>query len=132
MSAHYDTMLAALDAGTLDPAGFSHRDHLGVTVTALKQGDFYDALARIAHGLQRLTQIAGVPEKFNATITFAFVSLIAQRMEAGCDSVEAFLRDNPDLLSGNPLAGLYPAGQADTPLAKRVPVLPGLQGKSLG
>ncbi len=128
MSDPYDDMLAALEAGTLDPAGFSHRDHVGVTVAALQQGDFYDALARIARGLQRLTQIAGVPEKFNATVTFAFVSLIAQRMAAGCDSAEDFLRDNPDLLAGNPLAGFYPAGQADTPLAKRVPVLPGVQG----
>ncbi|TDK51086.1 hypothetical protein [Antarcticimicrobium luteum] len=128
MSDPYDRMLAALDAGTLDPAAFSHRDHVGVTVAALKQDDFYDALARIACGLQRLAGNAGVPEKFNATVTFAFVSLIAQRMEDGGGSVEDFLEGNPDLLSGNPLAGLYPEGQADTPLAKRVPVLPGVQG----
>lgn len=127
MSDTYDAMLAALDAGTLPAEGFSHRDHIGVTVAALQQGDFYDALARIARGLQRLAARAGVPEKFNATVTFAFVSLIAQRMEAGCDGVEGFLRDNPDLLTGNPLAGLYPDGQADTPLARRVPVLPGMQ-----
>ncbi|MGD9863898.1 MAG: hypothetical protein AB7S99_11870 [Pseudodonghicola sp.] len=124
MSDRYDTMLAALEAGTLPAEGFSHRDHVGVTVAALRQGDFYDALARVARGLRRLAGNAGVPEKFNATVTFAFVSLIAQRMDAGCGDVEAFLRDNPDLLSGNPLAGLYPDGQADTPLAKRVPVLP--------
>ena len=124
MSDRYDAMLAALEAGTLPAAGFSHRDHVGVTVAALRQGDFYDALARIARGLQRLARNAGVPEKFSATVTFAFVSLIAQRMDAGCGDAEAFLRDNPDLLSGNPLAGLYPDGQADTPLAKRVPVLP--------
>lgn len=124
MNDPYDHMLAALDAGTLPAEGFTHRDHVGVTVAALKQGDFYDALARIARGLQRLAGNAGVPEKFNATVTFAFVSLIAQRVDGGCDSTEAFLRDNPDLLTGNPLDGLYPEGQADTPLAKRVPVLP--------
>lgn len=124
MSERYTTMLAALDAGTLPAEGFTHRDHVGVTVAALKQGDFYDALARIARGLQRLANNAGVPEKFNATVTFAFVSLIAQRMEGGCDSPEDFLRDNPDLLAGNPLDGLYPEGQADTPLARRVPLLP--------
>ena len=128
MSDHYNRMLAALDAGTLPADGFSHRDHVGVTVAALQQGDFYDALARIARGLQRLARAAGVAEKFNATITFAFVSLIAQRMENGFSGTEDFLRDNPDLLSGNPLAGLYPSGQADTPLARRVPLLPGMQG----
>lgn len=124
MTDRYDRMLAALDAGTLQPGDFSHRDHVGVTVAALRQGDFYDALARIARGLQRLTRNAGVPGKFNATVTFAFVSLIAQRLDKDCGSTESFLQSNSDLLTGNPLDGIYPDGQADTALARRLPVLP--------
>jgi len=119
----YAAMLADLDAGALSPAGFSHAHHVGVTVQALSEGDFYDAHARIARGLQRLTHTAGVPEKFNATLTFAFVTHIAQRWTTG-QTPAAFLLANPDLLSTDPTAGLYTPVQLASPLARRLPILP--------
>ncbi len=118
----FAALLQQLDNGSLKPNGFSHAAHIGVTVQALIEGDFYDAHGRIARGLQRLTQTAGVPEKFNATLTFAWVSLIAQRLEPG-QGPSGFLEQNPDILRLNPMA-LYPDGQAMTALARRVPVLP--------
>ncbi|WP_323781143.1 hypothetical protein [Thalassovita sp.] len=124
MSDHYDRMLADLDEGTLTPDGFTHRDHVGITVAALLQGDFYDALARISRGLARLTSAAGAPEKFNATLTFAFVSLIAERMTKECNSPDAFFLDHPDILSIEPLAGIYPYERLNSAIARRIPLLP--------
>lgn len=118
----YAQMLAQLDAGTLDPSTFSHEAHIGITVQALTEGDFYTAHARIARGLQRLTTAAGAPEKFNATLTFAWLSEIARRHVPG-ETPDDFLRAHPDLAELD-LRQLYPADLIQSELARRVPLLP--------
>ncbi len=37
---HYEALLSALKDGTLNPTGFSHRDHVGVAVAALRRPSF--------------------------------------------------------------------------------------------
>lgn len=123
MTKDYAALLAALDAGALDPAEFSHRDHIGVGFEALRQDEFFAAAKRIADGLRSVTRMAGMPEKFNATVTLAFMSLIAERMDDG-DDAAAFIEAHPELCDPGVIARLYPAGTLASPLARRVALLP--------
>lgn len=115
--------LEALDTGAIDPAQFTHRDHVVLAFEALRQDDFFTASARIARGLQALAHRAGAPEKFNATITHAFLSLIAERMREGEDT-ESFLAANPDLLQGAALRHRYSRARLEDPRARRIALLP--------
>ena len=116
----------ALLDGTLSPEGFSHRAHVGAAYELLRRHDVFDALALYARGLRALTRRAGVPDKFSATVTFAFISLIAARMaQDHCGSAEAFVTANPDLLRADILSDHYPAEVLNSALARRVPLLPG-------
>jgi hypothetical protein len=120
----YAEKLAQLDAGTLDPAAFSHRDHVGAAIAALQQGDFYDALARLSRGLQRLTLAAGVPEKFNATVTFAFLSVIAEIEPQPGQDIDTLIDCHPDIMRPSVLKTLYSDSRMQSDIARRVPVLP--------
>lgn len=120
----YRDLLAQLKAQTLDPDGFSHRDHVGVAYEALKQHDFFTACKTYADGLIALTKAAGVPEKYNATVTLAFMSLIAERMQGTDGDADAFINANPDFLDKNFLRRKYPAARLSSPLARKVGLLP--------
>ena len=116
--------LAALEAGRLDAARFTHRDHILTAWEALRQDEFFAAAHRYASAIRRLAEAAGVPGKYSATITFAFLSLIAERMEASPGNAEAFLADNPDLLSPGVLAPFYSADRPISALGRRVALMP--------
>ncbi len=121
----YRAKLTKLLAGTLDPAGFSHLDHVGVAYEALARHDFFHAAAHVASGLQDVAGRAGAPEKFNATITWAFLSLIAERM-ATTDhlNAEEFISRNPDLAGGAALSPWYSQGRLKSAVARTVALLP--------
>ncbi|MCV2873785.1 hypothetical protein OEZ71_15915 [Defluviimonas sp. WL0050] len=116
--------LAALEAGTLDAARFTHRDHVLTAWEVLRQDEFFAAAHRYASAIRRLAVSAGVPGKFSATVTFAFLSLIAERMATSPDSAKEFLADNPDLLWPDVLTQLYSAERLETDLGRRVALLP--------
>lgn len=125
----YEALLLALKAGTLNPAGFSHRDHVGVAVAALRRHPFFEAMLIVANGLQRVTQRAGAPEKFNATITMASMSLIAERLEGDDGApIDAFIDRHPDLLSTALMRDAYRGGRLTSDLARRVGLLPVIAG----
>jgi hypothetical protein len=67
-----------------------------------------------------------VPEKFNATVTFAYMSVIAERMQsAPAESAENFIAANPEILSGNVLSR-YSKARMQSDLARNVALLPDL------
>ncbi|MEX0301073.1 MAG: hypothetical protein AB3N24_01500 [Leisingera sp.] len=120
----YAVMAQELAAGTLQPEGFSHRAHLGVAHEILSRHEVFEGMAVYARGLRQLTEAAGVPEKFNATVTLAFLSLTAERMAAGdYPDTEAFLNGSADLLQPGILRRYYPAEALGSDLARAVPVL---------
>ena len=71
MSGIFAEKLAALENETITPAEFSHKDHIGVAYEAIQKYGPFDAMSIIARGIKALTVRAGLPEKFNATITLA-------------------------------------------------------------
>ena len=125
MHPDYREKLRRLTDGSLAPADFSHADHIGVAYEALSANDFFAAAEMIASAIRALTERAGVPGKFNATITLAFLSLIAERM-ATTDHTDAasFIERNADLASGAALAPWYSKRRLSSDLARSVALLP--------
>ena len=109
----------------ISPADFDHRSHVVVAHELLRHHDFNEAHDAYVRHLKSLTIRAGVPEKFNATITFAAMSLIAERMgDKDIQDVNDFLNANPDLLSAKSFVSGYTKERLISSLARRIPLLP--------
>lgn len=125
MSSRAETLLRDFEARSLDPAAFRHREHVAVAYEMLRRYDFIEAAARYGAGLQALTAKAGLPHKFNTTVTLAFMSLIAERMATTAHrDVEHFIAANPDLLSKALLERWYPPERLGSDLAREVFLMP--------
>lgn len=118
---------------TVAPQDFDHRAHVSVAYELLRRHDFATAHATYVTHLKALTQRAGVPEKFNASITFAAMSVVAERMHNADtpddtldETVDAFLTRNPDLLEARTLLRGYSKDRLTSPLARKIPLLPDL------
>jgi len=112
-------------AGRLPPGRFGHRDHVRLAHGMLARHGFEGALARYAAGLRAATRAAGAPEKFNLTVTIAFLALIGERMEAAPgEGWEAFERANPDLMDPACLTRWYGRDRLSSPAARRTFLLP--------
>ena len=125
MSDGYRSKLIKLVENELDPAEFAHRDHIGVAYEALASHDFGEAVHRVYAGIKALADRAGAPEKANATITWAFMSLIAERMNTTSHAdAEDFIANNPDLCRADALAPWYSLERIRSDLARSVALLP--------
>lgn len=117
--------LAWLEAGLLDADRFDHQEHARLAFELLRRHDFIDAVHRFAGGLQRMTARLGVPQKFHVTITIAFASLIAERMDAQRDADwPEFRAANPDLLERGALLRHYDSALLADDRARRLFLLP--------
>lgn len=115
----------SFEARSLDATAFRHRDHVGVAYEMLRSYDFMEASARYAEGLRFLATSAGAPDKFNATITLAFLSLIAERMRTTEHAdYDGFISRNRDLLSKDVLEKWYTSERLRSDLARSVFLLP--------
>ena len=121
----YFNKLQQLRSGTLDPKDFGHTDHVGVAYEALARHDYVEAVGIISGGIRKLAAAAGDTSKFNATITMAFVSLIAERMQTSPhDNAADFLRRNADLTGPAALAPWYSRERITSPMARSIALLP--------
>lgn len=85
----------AFEAGDIDPANFDHAKHVQVAFGLLSRHDFIDAASIYAKGIRTLATNAGAPKKFNMTITYAFLSVIAERLAGRPDmTFDAFASAN--------------------------------------
>ncbi|MBI1493734.1 hypothetical protein [Halocynthiibacter styelae] len=118
-------VFAAMSEGTLDPAGFTHRDHVICAAFALRGYDFFEAAFLYANGLKALVKKAGVPEKFNATVTFAFLSIIAQKLaESPGVSADDLPEHCPELMQKTLLSPWYTGAVLASDQARQFPVMP--------
>lgn len=128
MSASAAELMTAFETGTLNPAGFHHRDHVQLAWAHLRHYPPLVALERFGAGLRQAARAAGKPERYHETITWAYLLLINERMErAGRDLPwDEFARRNPDLLRWKPsvLETYYSREVLGSDLARRVFVLP--------
>ncbi|NKC14911.1 MAG: hypothetical protein GKR94_22820 [Gammaproteobacteria bacterium] len=113
------------EACNIDAAAFTHADHIGVAYEMLRKYDFVSACSKYSHSINTIATNAGVPDKFNVTVTLAFLSLIAERIETTAhDNYATFLQRNADLLNSSLLEKWYSRARLRSELARSVFLLP--------
>jgi hypothetical protein len=94
-------LLRAFEDCSLDPASFRHRDHIFVAWSYLRTSPFGEAGHRFCTNLRRFAEHHGKTTLFHETITWAYVTLIHERMHdaTSCEreSFDAFAGKDPDL-----------------------------------
>ncbi|MEL6575547.1 MAG: hypothetical protein AAFQ81_06605 [Pseudomonadota bacterium] len=121
-------LVARFEAHEIDPGAFHHAEHVYVAHALLAKHDFIDATALYAKGIRAIAAKAGALEKFSLTITYAFMSVIAERMADGDrEDAEAFAAANPDIMSKHLLSAWYAPERLHSRLARQVFLLPDLQ-----
>ncbi|MEM7060013.1 MAG: hypothetical protein AAF557_20720 [Pseudomonadota bacterium] len=125
MSINYADLFRHMEAGTLHTCDFSHEAHIGVAYQALETYPFFDALAAFAKGIETAAAASGAADKFNATVTLAFMIVIAERRAKGQYKDAAdFVARNPDLSAKGLLARWYTPNLLGCDLARSVALMP--------
>jgi hypothetical protein len=103
-----DPLVQAFETATIDPSQFRHREHLYVAWCYLREWPVEEALARYVRHLRQLACALGVPRKFHATMTWAFVVLLHEAIERTPSvSFDELLAANPGLLDHRTVLDAY-------------------------
>ncbi len=125
----YHRMLQTLEDGTFAPARFNHEDHVALGFQAILTHGPAKGARVFAEGLQSAAERLGLTEKYHETITMAFLSIIAERMDRSrTRDAASFVEDNADLLTGEVLARYYSPDRLASPLARSAFLLPDRAG----
>ena len=119
----------AFRAGTLANDAFHHRDHVRMAWLYVRTHGPAHAVTRFIDDLRAFAAAKGVPRLYHATITTAYLTLVAERMAAGPEGPwEAFAAAHGDLLRWKPsvLDGYYSADRLWSDLARRQFLMPDL------
>lgn len=121
-----DELLEQFEKATLE--SFHHADHLRVAFVYLSRHSVLRALEKFSEGLKRFAAARGKEGLYHATITWAYVLLIQERMaRAGrAQRWEEFAGENPDLFlwKGGILGRYYTEERLASDLARAVFVFP--------
>lgn len=117
--------LERFEQGQLDPKCFGHSEHVRIAYELLSKERFVDALPRFARGIRAMAARAGAPQKYNETITTAFLAMIAEQMQLpGPADYEEFRAANPSLFDKDALLALYSRDRLYSPQARATFLLP--------
>lgn len=111
-------------AGECDPARFPHREHVRMAFEMLRRHSFPETLLHFSGALRRMLARVGKPEAYHETITVAFLSLVAERMDETAD-FDSFAALNADLFDRRVLSRWYPSERLSSDRARHTFVLPG-------
>jgi hypothetical protein len=121
-------LITQFESGSLPASAFHHADHVRMGFAYLRQYPLLQAMERFSTALQRFAQAQGKPNLYHATITWAYLFLIQERIVrvGGQQSWEEFARANPDLLTwkNGILQKYYSEQTLRSELAKGVFLLP--------
>lgn len=106
---------------------FSHLDHVCVAREILLRFDFLMAVQIFSESIHSMATNAGAGEKFNLTITLAFMSIISERMQSGED-LESFVKTNQDLLHTDFMEEYYSTERLNSSKAKGMFLMPDKYG----
>ena len=120
-------LIEAFETNRIANHEFHHRDHVRIAWTYLREYGFPAGAQRFVEALQRFAAANGKPQLYHATITWAYLVTISDRMQR--DDVgdwDEFAAANPDLLTWKPsiIDALYQPETISSEHAKRVFVLP--------
>ncbi|MEV0286067.1 hypothetical protein AB0H36_18285 [Kribbella sp. NPDC050820] len=106
---------------------FGHREHVQLTWLAVRRCGTAAAVSLISDGIQRTARYAGAPQKYNATVSRAWVELTAYHMgESPGESFDELLTRNPGLLDKRLLTRFYNSRTLASPAARHGWVEPDL------
>ena len=106
---------------------FGHREHVQLTWFAIRRCGAADAADLISEGIQRTARYAGAPQKYNATVSRAWVELTSHHMdEVPGESFDQLIGRNPGLLDKRLLTRFYHSRTLASPAARQGWVEPDL------
>ena len=120
-------LVQAFEAGTIDPVTFRHRQHLYVAWCYLHSMPLEGAVARYVHHLRQLTAALGAPQKFHATMTWAYLVLLHEAIQKRPHATfDELMTTHPELLdhAAGALYAHYDREQLSSPEARQRFVLP--------
>jgi hypothetical protein len=86
---HADPEFAAILPTIAGPAGqFGHREHINLAFWAVRRYGMPDATGRICAWIQQLTAYQRVPQKYNHTVSRAWMEIVAQHVAADPDCAD--------------------------------------------
>ncbi len=123
-------LLKRLESADLANDAFRHREHLRAAFVALsRSGDLAEGALRFRRALKQFAHAHGADQKYNETMTWAYLVLIQERMHrAQFETSQQFLAAYPELLShrGGVLSRYYDVDAVTgSPVARRLFLLPG-------
>jgi hypothetical protein len=87
---------------------FGHRQHVHLTWLAVRRYGNDAAVRIISEGIQRTTRYAGVPQKYNATVSRAWVELVGHHAgQTDTGDFDTFAAQHPALLDKKLLTRFY-------------------------
>jgi hypothetical protein len=97
---------------------FGHREHVRLTWLAVRRRGTPGAVELISDGIRRTARYAGVPQKYNATVSRAWVELTAYHMAEAPGDFDELVRRNPGLLDKRLLTRFYSSRALASPAAR--------------
>lgn len=87
---------------------FGHRQHVHLTWLAVRRYGTTAAVGLVSDGIRSVARYAGAPQKYNATVSRAWVELVGHHAEH-CDAgdFDTFADQNPALLDKKLLTRFY-------------------------
>jgi hypothetical protein len=124
-----ELQMAAFESGTLDPAQFDHRLHLGLAWAYLQRDGFPEGALCFRQHLKTYVAKVGAAGKYHETITWAYMVLLNEELSLRSPPGESFdtmIQRRPDLLDhrNGAIARCYSKQQLDSPDARRVFLMP--------
>jgi hypothetical protein len=122
------SLVAGFEDRSLSPEALGHREHVHIAWVYLRRMPFETAAPLFCTNLRLFAAAHGAEGRFHATITWAYLALVNERLHRGSGSsdFEVFAAENADLFDHEKgaLATLYDRATLESPLARRVFVLP--------
>lgn len=122
------TTFDELFAQVVPPASrFGHRQHVQLSWLAVRRCGRLGAIDLISDGIRRTTRYAGAPQKYHATVSRAWVELIAHHAaEDATDDFDRFAEHHPLLLDKRLLSRFYRSATLASPAARTTWIEPDL------
>jgi hypothetical protein len=87
---------------------FGHREHVHLTWLAVRRCGMPAAVDLVNRGIQRTARYAGAPQKYHATVSRAWVELVAYHVaELAGGNFDTFANHHPALLDKRLLSRFY-------------------------
>lgn len=129
-----DDFIAAFENGTLPNEAFHHPDHVRMAFLYVSRHPILEAVRAFSEALRRFALLNGKPNLYHETITWAFLFLIHERVQAQSSQQNGrrpswgeFAQENCDLLdrkSSIILKDYYAEETLASDMARRIFVLP--------